>query len=165
MINETRKEHLVEYQFELATTRYAFLVSGQLKTLVADHPSLTWQVPNAAPKDKKDEKGKDNDKDKDSDKASLKSSKSEGKRKTTVSEIEIHASPMSENEKVTDHGDHVHIHGDAGEGGESQHKSWRASQLGRDTRGMETEEDMIKQRDEIKGLIEKKTYIGLVSQL
>lgn len=30
---------------------------------------------------------------------------------------------------------------------------------------METEEDMIKQRDEIKGLIEKKTYIGLVSLL
>jgi len=30
---------------------------------------------------------------------------------------------------------------------------------------MENEEDMIKQRAEMRGLIEKKTYIGLVSQL
>jgi hypothetical protein len=69
---------------------------------------------------------------------------------------------MSENVKVTDHGD---AHGDLCEPGKSKHKSWGASQLGRVTRGMETEEDMIKQRDEIKGLIEKKTNIGLVSRL
>lgn len=79
-----------------------------------------------------------------------------------MSEVEIESSPLLENEKVTDHGDG---HGDVGESHRRKHKSWRDSHLGRDTRGMETEEDMIKQRDEIKGLIEKKTYIGLVSQL
>jgi hypothetical protein len=42
---------------------------------------------------------------------------------------------------------------------------WRESNLGRKVRGMENEEDMIKQRAEMRGLIEKKTYIGLVSQL
>jgi hypothetical protein len=41
----------------------------------------------------------------------------------------------------------------------------RESKLGRKVRGMENEEDMIKQRAEMRGLIEKKTYIGLVSQL
>jgi hypothetical protein len=42
-------------------------------------------------------------------------------------------------------------------------KAWRESRLGKKIRGMENEEDMIKQRAEIRGLIEKKTYIGLVS--
>jgi hypothetical protein len=42
---------------------------------------------------------------------------------------------------------------------------WRGSKLGRKVRGMANEEDMIKQRAEMRGLIEKKTYIGLVSQL
>ena len=37
--------------------------------------------------------------------------------------------------------------------------------MGKGLRGMENEEDMIKQRAEMRGLIEKKTYIGLVSQL
>jgi hypothetical protein len=44
-------------------------------------------------------------------------------------------------------------------------KEWRESRLGKKVRGMENEEDMIKQRDQMRGLIEKKTYIGLVSQL
>jgi hypothetical protein len=35
--------------------------------------------------------------------------------------------------------------------------------LDKKVKGMESEEDMIKQRAEIRGLIEKKTYIGLVS--
>ena len=101
-------------------------------------PSADKQIPNSAPKPKAEDAGKDKD--------SIKSSKSGGKRKSTVSEIEV--APL--------------LDGDVGSP-ESTSKAWRESQLGKKVRGMETEEDMIKQRDEIKGLIEKKTYIGLVS--
>lgn len=44
-------------------------------------------------------------------------------------------------------------------------EKWRESKLGKKVRGMENGEDMIKQRAEMRGLIEKKTYIGLVNQL
>jgi len=119
---------------------------------------LIQQVPNSPPEPKKD------DKDSKSDKASL---KSQGKRKSTNSdviheehEIEIESSPL-----IKEPGPDYHVPTSSGSGTGDKEKEWRHSKLGRKVRGMENEEDMIKQRAEMRGLIEKKTYIGLVSQL
>ena len=121
---------------------------------------LICQVPNSAPDDKKDDK-KDKDKDSHSDKASL---KSQGKRRSNP-EFELapglEPSPMKESGSDRGHASgSKHEHDYAQDGGR-----WRESKLGKKLRGMENEEDMIKQRAEMRGLIEKKTYIGLVSQL
>ena len=118
-------------------------------------------MPNSPPDIKAD---KDKDKDSTSDKASL---KSQGKRRSNP-EVEIGPEPSPMKESGSEHGyttatasgskDHDYAKDQEGE-------KWRESKLGRKVRGMENEEDMIKQRAEMRGLIEKKTYIGLVSQL
>jgi hypothetical protein len=120
-----------------------------------------YQVPNSPPEPKKD------DKDSTSDKASL---KSQGKRKSTNSEViheenehehDIQSSPLIKEQGS----DRAHPPAAFGSGTGDKEKEWRHSKLGTKVRGMENEEDMIKQRAEMRGLIEKKTYIGLVSQL
>ena len=116
---------------------------------------LIPQVPNSPPEPKKD------DKDSKSDKASL---KSQGKRKSTTSEMEtdheIESSPL-----IKEPGPDYHVPTSSGSGSGDKEKEWRHSKLGRKVRGMENEEDMIRQSAEMRGLIEKKSYIGLVSQL
>ena len=115
------------------------------------------QVPNSPPDVKTDK-----DKDSNSDKASL---KSQGKRRSNP-EVEIVPEPSPMKESGSEHG-----YTTATASGSKEHDyakedgKWRESKLGRKVRGMENEEDMIKQRAEMRGLIEKKTYIGLVSQL
>lgn len=118
------------------------------------------QVPNSPPDVKSDK-----DKDSSSDKASL---KSQGKRRSN-SEVELGPEPSPMKESGSERG---YATG-SGSKPEPDHErdyakkdgKWRESKLGRKVRGMENEEDMIKQRAEMRGLIEKKTYIGLVSQL
>jgi hypothetical protein len=115
------------------------------------------QVPNCPPDVKSDK-----DKDPNSDKVSL---KSQGKRRSNP-EVEIVPEPSPMKESGSEHG-----YTTATASGSKEHDyakedgKWRESKLGRKVRGMENEEDMIKQRAEMRGLIEKKTYIGLVSQL
>ena len=125
------------------------------------HQKLIAQIPNSPP-DVKSDKDKDKDKDSKSDKSSI---KSQGKRRSD-SDVEIspEASPIKESgsEKgyttATASGSKDHDYA-------TEDRKWRESNLGKRVRGMENEEDMIKQRAEMRGLIEKKTYIGLVSQL
>lgn len=122
---------------------------------------LNRQVPNSPPDVKSD---KDKDKDSSSDKASL---KSQGKRRSNP-EVELGPEPSPMKESGSERG---YATG-SGSKPEPDHErdyakkdgKWRESKLGRKVRGMENEEDMIKQRAEMRGLIEKKTYIGLVSQ-
>jgi hypothetical protein len=124
-----------------------------------DYGKLINEVPNCPPDVKSDK-----DKDSNSDKASL---KSQGKRRSNP-EVDIVPEPSPMKESGSEHGyttatasgskDHDHAK-------EKEGEKWRESKLGRKVRGMENEEDMIKQRAEMRGLIEKKTYIGLVSQL
>jgi hypothetical protein len=115
------------------------------------------KVPNSPPDVKSDK-----DKDSNSDKASL---KSQGKRRSNP-EVDIVPEPSPMKESGSEHG-----YTTATASGSKEHDyakedgKWRESKLGRKVRGMENEEDMIKQRAEMRGLIEKKTYIGLVSQL
>lgn len=124
------------------------------------------QIPNSAPDDKKDDKKeKTKDKDAHSDKGSI---KSQGKRKATNPELDHPLGSTSDHEiesapLIKEQGSPHDPPASGSRDTDKEGKAWRESRLGRKIRGMENEEDMIKQRAEIRGLIEKKTYIGLVS--
>jgi len=121
------------------------------------------QIPNSPP-DVKADKDKDKDKESNSDKASL---KSQGKRRSNPDvEIGPEVSPIKElgSEKGYTTAAASGFK-DRDYAKDKEDGKWRQSKLGKKVRGMENEEDMIKQRAEMRGLIEKKTYIGLVSQL
>jgi len=134
-------------------------VSSSSLTLL--HKKLIVQIPNSPPDAKSD---KDKDKDSNSDKASL---KSQGKKRSNPDvEIGPEASPTKESgsEKGYTTAD-ASGSKDRDYAKNKEDRKWRESKLGKKVRGMENEEDMIKQRAEMRDLIEKKTYIGLVSQL
>ena len=126
------------------------------------HKKLIDQIPNSPP-DVKSDKDKDKDKDSNSDKSSL---KSQGKRRSN-SEVELgpESSPIKESGSEKGHTT-TDASGskDRDYAKDKEDGKWRQSKLGKKVRGMENEEDMIKQRAEMRGLIEKKTYIGLVNQ-